>query len=75
MLGSHPEHPAGGCTPGLGAVWLGVYPVPERVEGMKKAFGLPEHVTPLSAIAIGYPAVRPEYMDTFLPERIHRETW
>lgn len=41
---------------GLGAVWLGVYPVENRVEGIKKILNLPEHLVPLSLVSIGYPA-------------------
>lgn len=41
---------------GLGAVWLGVYPRDERMKGMKILFGLPEHIVPVSLIAVGHPA-------------------
>ena len=45
------------CTEnGLGAVWLGVYPTADRVEGISQLFSLPEHIIPLSVIPIGYPA-------------------
>lgn len=32
---------------GLGAVWAGVYPMKERVEGFRKMFLLSEEITPL----------------------------
>lgn len=39
----------------LGGVWLGIYPREDRSEYLKKAFGVPENVTPFSLIALGYP--------------------
>jgi len=41
---------------GLGAVWLGVYPVADRVEGLSGLFKLPKHVIPLSLVPVGHPA-------------------
>ncbi len=41
---------------GLGSVWLGVYPKEDRMQGMKILFRLPDHIVPVSLIAIGHPA-------------------
>ncbi len=41
---------------GLGAVWTGVYPAPDRVKAVSTVLELPQEVVPLSAIVIGYPA-------------------
>ena len=41
---------------GLGAVWTGVYPMEERVNGLKSLLELPENIIPLVLIVIGYPA-------------------
>ena len=60
---------------GLGGVWLGVYPVPERVGNISALLGLPEDVLPLGLLAFGQPAGHPEPADRFLPERVHKETW
>lgn len=60
---------------GLGGVWLGVYPVPERVSNISALLGLPEDVLPLGLLAFGQPAGHPEPADRFLPERVHKETW
>lgn len=59
----------------LGAVWLGIYPYPERISGLQSLLGLPEDVIPLSAVALGYPQQVPEPIDTFLQERVHSEQW
>ena len=60
---------------GLGSVWLGVYPREERVQSIAGVFNLPEHIIPISLIAIGYPAETIARPERFLPERIHWEKW
>jgi nitroreductase len=60
---------------GLGTVWLGIYPVAERVEGMKKLLELPQNVIPLSLIPVGYPAEKKEDIDRFNKECIHENKW
>ena len=60
---------------GLGAVWLGVYPRKERMEPLSKLFSLPENITPVSLVAIGYPAESKNTPDRFMIERIHYNTW
>jgi len=61
---------------GLGAVWVGVYPVEDRVENLKKILGLPETVIPLSVIPLGYPSSTPEPAEKrFNPVRIHKDRW
>ncbi|MCQ1534629.1 nitroreductase family protein [Methanosarcina sp. KYL-1] len=56
---------------GLGAVWTGIYPMEDRVEGFRKAFGLPEHVIPLGLVPIGYPAQSPVLQDRYRVEKVH----
>jgi nitroreductase len=60
---------------GIGAVWLGVYPRPERIAGLKELFALPEEVTPVSIVSLGYPAEEKKEADRFRPERVHYEKW
>ena len=60
---------------GLGAVWLGIYPRPERVLGMQKLLGLPAHVIPFAVIPIGYPAENKLPADRFDTSRIHYNRW
>lgn len=40
---------------GLGSVWTGTYPTPERVQGVTRVLNLPEHIIPFCTIVIGYP--------------------
>jgi len=60
---------------GLGAVWLGVYPLEERVKALKELLDLPEDVIPLSIMSLGYPAETKEPVDRFNPNRIHKNKW
>jgi nitroreductase len=60
---------------GLGAVWLGLYPREERVLGMQKLLGIPEHVIPLAVIPIGYPAEDKPPALRFNTSRIHYNKW
>ena len=60
---------------GLGAVWLGVYPVKERLVGVKKLLNLPEQVTPLCVISIGYPAEAKPRVERYDEARVHHDTW
>jgi nitroreductase len=60
---------------GLGAVWLGVYPNKERVEGMRRLVGVPDHVIPMALIVIGYPAEKPISPDRYDPTRVHYNHW
>ena len=60
---------------GLGTVWLGVYPNPDRMEGMSRLFGLPEHVLPMALISIGVPGEEIVFDDRFDPAKVHIETW
>lgn len=60
---------------GLGGVWLGIHPDPIRIEWMRKLIHLPEHVHPLSLVAVGYPAQVSRPVDRFHPDRVHYETW
>jgi nitroreductase len=60
---------------GLGSVWLGVYPMEDRVTALKKLLNIPERVIPLAIIPIGYPAEVKEPNNRFDETRIHRNRW
>ena len=59
----------------LGAVWLAVYPVPSRLNGIRELFGIPEEMVPFSIISIGYPVEPKQAADRYDETRIHREIW
>jgi len=61
---------------GLGAVWLGVYPVEERVTGLKQILGLPASVIPLNVVSLGYPIIKPEPpARRFDENKLHYNQW
>lgn len=60
---------------GLGACWVGIYPVEERIEGLRRLVGMPDHLIPLSMVSLGYPAEKKDPPARFRPERIHHERW
>lgn len=60
---------------GLGAVWLGVYPMEDRVDALKILLNLPDSVFPLSIIPIGYPDEQRETVSRFNKSRIHYDRW
>ena len=60
---------------GLGSVWLGVHPLPERVEGMRRLLGIPGSVVPFSLVPVGRPAGRKPRADRFDPARVHHGRW
>jgi len=67
LLAAHAE--------GLGAVWLGIFPDAARVAGMQKLLELPDDVRPVSLVAVGHPASKPDPVDRFKEERVHRNQW
>ncbi len=60
---------------GLGAVWLGVYPLEDRVAAFRRLLGLPESVTPMALISVGYPAEQKPRADRYDPVRVHVDNW
>ena len=60
---------------GLGAVWLGIYPREERINGLRKLLDIPEHIIPFSLISIGYPAEKKPRADRYNLTRIHYNKW
>ena len=59
----------------LGAVWLGVYPIEGRVEGLRRLLGIPDHVIPFALVALGYPAESAKAATKYDPSRVHVDRW
>ncbi len=59
----------------LGAVWTGIYPMQDRIEKYRKLLNIPDEVTPLAFVPIGYPAQKPRFQDRFKQDRIHYNRW
>ncbi len=60
---------------GLGAVWLGICPIEERVTAMRMLLNIPETIVPFSLVSIGYPAEQQKPSDRFDASRIHYDRW
>lgn len=60
---------------GLGAVWCGVYPLGDRIQGFRDLLGLPDHVFPLSLVPMGYPAEKGPDPERFDRSRIRQDKW
>lgn len=60
---------------GLGAVWSGIYPLEDRVSGFRALLGIPEKITPLSIVIMGYPVEVPNPATRFKEDRIRYNKW
>jgi nitroreductase len=60
---------------GLGAVWLGVYPLEDRIDFVSKTLELPVNILPLNVISIGHPAEVKPKTERFDPSRLHYNKW
>lgn len=60
---------------GLGAVWCGVYPGQERVQGVRRVLDLPGNIMPLNLITMGYPDGETTPKDKWNPAVVHYQKW
>ena len=60
---------------GLGAVWLGIHPLEERVTALRALLGIPAAVVPFAVVPVGWPAERKEPSDRYDAARVHAERW
>lgn len=60
---------------GLGAVWCGVYPIPNKVAVVKSLLKLPEQVVPLCVVPVGHPAGQNQPKDKWRADNVHYNTW
>jgi len=60
---------------GLGAVWTGIHPRPEREKGFRELLDLPANVMPHSMIVIGHPEEPAGRKDRYQRERVRRNRW
>lgn len=56
---------------GLGGVWLGIAPLQDRMDAVRKVMNLPMDVEAFSVFALGYPAEKRVQQDRFDEDRIH----
>ena len=60
---------------GLGTVWLGVHPLVDRQEAIRKTLSIPDHIAPLCLIPVGHPAERKAPRTQYDEAKVHRENW
>ncbi len=61
---------------GIGTVWIGIGPHPERMKAVSDVIGLPDNVRPFCLIAVGYPESEPKPNEgRYKPERVHRNKY
>jgi nitroreductase len=60
---------------GLGACWLGVHPRTARIEHLRKVLSIPDPITPVAALAVGYPAAQKPARSRYQAGYVHREGW
>ena len=75
LCGGRREHAPGGACLGPGAVWCGVYPRDQRMEGLRQLIGLPKNVIAHSLVVLGYAAEQVPAEDRYRPERVHHNRW
>lgn len=62
---------------GLGAVWLGVAPLKDREDFIRKIFNLPHNIRPFNIIVLGYPKDPQinKFVDRYEENRVHFEKY
>jgi len=60
---------------GLGAVWIGVHPVEERVANVRRICEIPDGIQPMSMIALGHPADTKPPGERYEPAYVRQERW
>lgn len=58
---------------GLGSCWMGVHPREDRMAKMRTLFELPDAWVPVSVVALGWPAERPEPRTRYREDAVHGE--
>jgi nitroreductase len=56
---------------GLGSVWIGVYPTASKIKPIKQVLNIPEYVTPLGMVYVGYPGEEKEPRTRYNEKRVY----
>lgn len=60
---------------GLGTVWVGLYPLKDRMQGMRKLFNIPSKIHPFAIVPVGFPVGGFKKLDRYDASLVHRELW
>lgn len=56
---------------GLGAVWMGIAPLSDRMEVVREILNIPEHLSAFALVPCGYPAEERPQKDRYEETRVH----
>ena len=56
---------------GLGAVWLGIAPLQDRMDKVRKVLNIPENLVPFAMVPVGYPVKLAPQEDRFNPACVY----
>ncbi len=57
---------------GVGAVWTTTHPHAETVKKVREILNLPDNITPLNVVVMGYPNSPKAVKDKWNPNKIHK---
>lgn len=60
---------------GLGAAWMGLYPIGYRMRRIRRVIGLPQRIVPFAFVSVGLSAEGKPKADHFDQRRVHRNRW
>lgn len=60
---------------GLGAVWCGLYPVPNLIEEMKAICKLPDSIVPVGMVVLGHKGEEKKINNRYNVTKLHYEEW
>lgn len=60
---------------GLGAVWCGLYPVPQLTRPIKKLLNLPASIVPVGMVVLGNTEKKGKTVERYDESKIHFEQW
>ena len=60
---------------GLGACWVGVHPIEEAVNDVRRLVSIPTTIVPIAVIALGHPGEQPGPRTRFNGDYVHFEKW
>jgi len=60
---------------GLGAVWCGLYPVPQLTKSIATFINLPSEIVPVGMVVIGHKAEEKEGINRYDDSKVHIEQW
>ncbi len=59
----------------LGSVWIGAYPKEDIMDALRETLGIPEEITPVNLVYIGYSAEDVKPRTQYDEERVHWESY